>query len=141
MCEMISSDEAVHRLAVTKRRVQELVKAGSLEGSKVSGVWIIDADSVDKRGGRPARGKGANELAFTLMNRTHEVAEVVYDARRMEFTALGDSAGLNAYEHYLACCDALGAQGAKEALSHRLPRIREALEWRIERMTDIAKWT
>ena len=97
MGDTISSEEAARRLAVTKRRVQELAKAGSLEGSKVSGVWIIDADSVDKRaravdkrGGRPARGKGANESAFTLMNRTHEVAEVVYDTRRMEFTACGD---------------------------------------------------
>ncbi|MBQ9041652.1 MAG: DNA-binding protein [Eggerthellaceae bacterium] len=97
MGDKISSEEAARRLSITQRRVQELVKAGSLSAEKVSGVWLIDADSVDKRarevnkrGGRPARGKGANEATFTLMNRTHEIAEVVYDAKRMEFTSFGE---------------------------------------------------
>lgn len=93
---MITTDEAARRLGVSVRRVQELVRAGQLDGRKASGVWLVDETSVDRRaqsvnskGGRPARGKGKSETAFTLMNRTHEIVRVVYSASRKEFTLVG----------------------------------------------------
>lgn len=95
---MISSGEAANRLSVSVRRVQELVKAGQLDASKISGIWLIDEDSVEKRvrtvnkkGGRPSRGNGRNEEVFALMNRTHEVAEVVYDTARKEFVYISET--------------------------------------------------
>lgn len=97
MGELISSAEAARRLSVTPRRALELAKEGQLEAEKVSGVWLFDADSVEerrvavnKRGGRPPRGEGRHEARFTFMNRAHEVAEVVYDSRAMEFVRLGE---------------------------------------------------
>lgn len=93
---MYTTEEAARRLGVTRRRVQGLVSDGALEAVKCSGAWLIDEDSVearlstvDKRGGRPARGRGRSETAFTLMNRTHEVVRVVYDSSRKEFTSIG----------------------------------------------------
>ena len=80
-------------MLTTKRRVQELIKNGALEARKASGVWLIDKDSVNARlrsvtkaGGRPRRGHGKSEITFTLMNRTHEVAQLVYSTSRKDFT-------------------------------------------------------
>lgn len=93
---MITTEEASLRLGVTRRRVQELARIGALSAQKISGVWLVDEASVDerlrsvsKRGGRPLRGSGGNETSFTLMNRTHEVASVVYDSARKEFSYVG----------------------------------------------------
>lgn len=93
---MITTDEAARRLGVSVRRVQELVRAGQLSGRKIAGVWLVGEASVDKRaqtvsskGGRPARGRGKSETTFTLMNRKHEIARVVYNVSRKEFTAIG----------------------------------------------------
>ena len=47
-----------------------------------------------KRGGRPRIGSGKHDVSFTLMNRTHEVVELVYDTRRKEFTAIGSDVDL-----------------------------------------------
>ena len=89
---MLTTKEAAELLGITPRRVQELIKNGALEARKASGVWLIDKDSVDtrlrsatKRGGRPRRGHGKSEIAFTLMNRTHEVAQLVYSRSRKDF--------------------------------------------------------
>lgn len=94
---MISTEEAAARLGIGKRRVQELIKRGALQAEKVSGVWLVDESSVDlrlrsvsKKGGRPSFGKGRNETAFLLMNRTHEVAKVVYDASKKEFVHVSE---------------------------------------------------
>lgn len=93
---MLTTKEAAELLGITPRRVQELIKNGALEARKASGVWLIDKDSVDTRlrsvtktGGRPRRGHGKNEIAFTLMNRTHEVAQLVYSTSRKDFTHIG----------------------------------------------------
>ena len=82
---MLTTKEAAELLDITPRRVQELIKNGALEARKASGVWLIDKDSVNARlrsvtktGGRPRRGHGKSEITFTLMNRTHEVAQLVY---------------------------------------------------------------
>lgn len=88
---MLTTKEAAELLGITPRRVQELIKNGALEARKASGVWLIDKDSVDTRlrsvtktGGRPRRGHGKSEIAFTLMNRTHEVAQLVYSTSRKD---------------------------------------------------------
>ena len=94
---MITTSEAAARLSVSRSRVLELIKNGQLDAEKHSGVWFVDEASVDerarsanKKGGRPARGAGRHEARFMLMNRTHELAEVVYDARRREFSFIGE---------------------------------------------------
>ena len=93
---MMTTSQAAATLNVSTRRVQELIKAHELKAEKASGVWLIDEASVhnrlansSKRGGRPRIGSGKHDVSFTLMNRTHEVVELVYDTRRKEFTALG----------------------------------------------------
>lgn len=90
---MISASEAAKRLGVSTRRVTDLARAGALDAQKVSGVWLIDEESVskrlsqvNKRGGRPVCSKARGEVQFTLMNRTHEVADVVYDTREKRFS-------------------------------------------------------
>ena len=95
---MISTSEAAVRLSVSRSRVLALIKNGQLKAQKTSSVWLVDENSVDERlrnvkrkGGRPARGEGRNETRFMLMNRTHEVAEVVYDKRQREFTHVGET--------------------------------------------------
>ena len=93
---MLTTKEAAELLDITPRRVQELIKNGALKARKASGVWLIDKDSVNARlrsvtktGGRPRRGHGKSEIAFTLMNRTHEVAQLVYSTSRKDFTHIG----------------------------------------------------
>ena len=75
------------------------MKNGSLIAQKKSGIWLIDEASVsgrvltvNKAGARPRRGNGKAEASFTLMNRTHEIAEVVYSTSRKEFTAVSKEA-------------------------------------------------
>lgn len=93
---MLTTREAAELLNITPRRVQELIKCGTLTAHKASGVWLIDKDSVNERlrsanktGGRPRRGSGKNEISFTLMNRTHEVAQLVYSKSRKDFIHIG----------------------------------------------------
>ena len=94
---VISTEEAAVRLGVSRRRVQELIKSGVLHAEKVSRVWLVDESSVDlrlrsvsKRGGRPSFGEGRNEASFLLMNRTHEVAEVVYSTSKKKFVHVSE---------------------------------------------------
>ena len=94
---MITTQEAAERLSISRSRVLDLIKAGQLRAEKISGVWFIDEASVEarartasKKGGRPKRGKGKNELRFLLMNRTHKITEVVYDEGKREFTFIGE---------------------------------------------------
>lgn len=93
---MLTTKQAAAMLGITPRRAQDLVKTGKLKADKVSGVWLIDEDSVNARlrtvsktGGRPRRGAGAHDRTFTLMNRTHEVTTLVYDTSRKDFTSIG----------------------------------------------------
>ena len=95
---MLTTKEAAERLSVSRSRVLELIKNGQLSARKLSGVWLVDEDSVEermrnvnKKGGRPKAGAGKNEVRFTLMNRTHEVADLVYDEKKLEFTHIGDA--------------------------------------------------
>lgn len=90
---MLTTKEAAELLDISPRRVQELIKNGALNARKASGIWLIDKESVSARlrttsktGGRPRRGHGKSEIAFTLMNRTHEVAQLVYSTSRKDFT-------------------------------------------------------
>ena len=94
---MITTREAAARLGVSRSRVLELIKNGQVKATKLSGVWLVDEESVaerartvNKKGGRPARGEGRNELRFTLMNRTRELAAVVYSETRREFSFIGE---------------------------------------------------
>lgn len=93
---MLTTKEAAELLGITPRRVQELIKNRALKARKASGVWLIDKNSVDTRlrsvakaGGRPRRGHAKSEIAFTLMNRTREVAQLVYSTSRKDFTYIG----------------------------------------------------
>ena len=43
----------------------------------------------DQNGGTSRRGHGKSEIAFTLMNRTYEVAQLVYSTSRKDFTHIG----------------------------------------------------
>ena len=93
---MLTTREAAERLGVTPRRVTDLIKSGDLSAQKLSGIWLVDEETVSSRlltvnkaGGRPKRGKGRNEYSFTLMNRTHEIADVVYDTLRGDFVSIG----------------------------------------------------
>lgn len=92
---MLTTEEAAKRLAVSKRRVTELARTGELVAQKVSGVWLIDEEAVNKRehtvrkkGGRPARGEGRGEVRLVLMNRTHEVAELAYSIEEHRFSGI-----------------------------------------------------
>lgn len=94
---MISVREAARRLGVSTRRVTELARTGALRAQKVSGVWLVSEDSVserlthvNKRGGRPVLGEACGEVKLTLMNRTHEIADVVYDTREKRFSKIGE---------------------------------------------------
>ena len=90
---MITTSEAAERLEVSRSRVLELIKNGQLDAEKHSGVWFVDESSVEmrvrsvrKKGGRPPRGSGNDEVSFTFMNRTHELSDVVYNRKLREFT-------------------------------------------------------
>lgn len=92
---MLTTKQAAAQLGVSDRRVQALIKSGELEARKTAGVWSISEASVksrlanaNKTGGRPRSGSGRYETPFTLMNRTHEVARLVYDSRHKEFTKI-----------------------------------------------------
>lgn len=98
---MMTTSQAAAILGVSARRIQELVKTNELKAEKASGVWLIDEASVynrlansSKRGGRPPLGSGKHDVAFTLMNRTHEVAGLIYSTRSKEFTKIGIDADL-----------------------------------------------
>mgnify|MGYP000753811196 CR=1 FL=1 len=126
---MLTTREAAELLDITPRRVQELIKNGALEARKASGVWLIDKDSVNARlrsvtktGGRPRRGHGKSEITFTLMNRTHEVAQLVYSTSRKDFTtSVPTSITLTPLLEYLApiipCRSTLSAFGGEAAVS------------------------
>lgn len=93
---MLTTAEAAKQLGISQRRVQELIKSGLLPAQKVSGIWLLDEESVcarfltvDKRGGRPRRGKSRYEHTFTLMNRTHEIVSVIYSTSRKDFVSIG----------------------------------------------------
>ena len=94
---MLTSSEAANMLGISARRVLELVKTGTLEGQRHGGVWLITEESVKRRlqtagarRGRPTLGNGRNDVRLTLMNRTHEIAEVIYNKSRREFVTIGE---------------------------------------------------
>ena len=94
--EKLSSGEAARLLGVTPQRVSQLAKGGIIDAELVDGRWLISREGVEeraatvsKKGGRPRTGKGRDELSFTLMNRSHEVCDLVYNSRHRAFVKLG----------------------------------------------------
>ena len=94
---MLTVKEAAGILDVTPQRVTQLIADGKLSATRRGNQWFIDSASVEARsrnvskaGGRPKRGQGKYDLTFTLMSRKHELARVVYDTSRKEFTAILD---------------------------------------------------
>lgn len=92
---MLTTKQAANRLGISERRVQSLVNNKQLKAQKVSGIWLIEEESVNDRlanankaGGRPALGSGSAETAFILMNRTHKVVDVIYDSHRKSFSRI-----------------------------------------------------
>lgn len=93
---MRTTREAADMLGISPRRVNALIESGRLEAQKVGGIWLVDSASIEghaatvrKSGGRPAAGSRNQEAKFVLKNRTHDIAEVIYDATLKEFTWIG----------------------------------------------------
>lgn len=96
---MKTVQEAATLLDVSPRRVRALIQDGFLDANKVAGVWLIDDGSLElrikqgrKTAGRPRKGSGATETRFLLKNRTHDIAQLVYDTSHKEFTSIGELA-------------------------------------------------
>lgn len=94
---MKTAKEAATLLGVSPRRIRALIDQGVLEAEKVGMMWLIDekslyrhAKSVKKKGGRPKKGSASHEHRFTLMNREHQIASIVYDETIKEFSFLGE---------------------------------------------------
>ncbi len=94
---MISTTEAAELLNVSARRVTKLLSNGQLKGEKVSGVWLVDENSVNKRlarssrkKGRPKAGEGTSEIKFVLHNKTYPVLNLIYDTKLKTFTYVGE---------------------------------------------------
>lgn len=92
----ISTSEAADLLGVTPQRVTQLIRNNQLDGMMIGGRWLVDRvsvearrSSVSSRGGRPRAGTSRDDVAFVLMNRGHEVCQVVYNRRRGEFVHVG----------------------------------------------------
>lgn len=93
---LISTAEAADLLGVTPQRVTQLIRNNQLDGTMIGGRWLVDRASVEvrrstvsSRGGRPRVGTARDEVAFMLMNRGHEICQVVYNRRRREFVHVG----------------------------------------------------
>ena len=93
---LISTAEAADLLGVTPQRITQLIRNGQLDGTMIGGRWLVDRASVEarrsttsSRGGRPRVGTARDDVAFVLMNRGHEVCQVVYNCRRRGFTHVG----------------------------------------------------
>lgn len=94
--DLISTKEAAAMLGITPQRVTQLIRNGQLDATLVGGRWLVDRASVQarqssasRRGGRPRIGTGRDEVTFMLMNREHEVCEVIYNSKRREFVHVG----------------------------------------------------
>ena len=52
----LSLDEAAHRLGISRTQVKRLISAGTLTGRRIGGnrrgVWLIDAESVEREAER-----------------------------------------------------------------------------------------
>lgn len=44
--DFLSTAEAGELLSLTRERVQQLIRKGSIEGKKFGGVWLVDKQSV-----------------------------------------------------------------------------------------------
>ena len=94
---MITTKEAATRLGVSQRRVQELIRTGALKAQKISHFWLVNEESIEerlqeanKKGGRPPLGEAKGETSFLFMNRTHEVAQIVYNSSKKQFTHISE---------------------------------------------------
>lgn len=88
--------EAAQTLGVSERRARQLAENGTLKAKKTGGIWLVDDVSLAKRAalgplksGRPRKGASPYEHEFTWMNRTHALAQVIYDDRSHTFVTVG----------------------------------------------------
>ncbi len=91
--DLVSTAEAAEILGVTPQRVTQLIRNKQLDATMIGGNWLVDRASVEARrssvsqkGGRPRVGMSRDEVTFTLMNREHEIRQVIYSRKRKEFT-------------------------------------------------------
>ena len=95
---MLTTKEAAALLGVSPQRITQLISAGRLQAVRRGKQWFVDEESletrlrtVSKKGGRPKRGTGINEVVFTLMNRQYPTATVVYDTNRSLFSSISET--------------------------------------------------
>jgi len=93
---MRTTKEAADYLGISPRRVVALIQSGFLEAEKAGGIWLVDDASLELRAhegqrhvGRPRIGSKPAETSYLLKNRTYDLARVVYDSSRKEFTSVG----------------------------------------------------
>jgi len=108
---MLTVKEAAAILNVSPQRVVQLLNAGQLIGQKRAGVWLIDEHSVrsrmtltNKQGGRPRKQTPKLIQKYTLMNRTHEIADLEYAPELHVFSKVGSAydsarAPLSVFDH------------------------------------------
>lgn len=83
--------QCAEKLDVTEQRVYQLINDGLLPAEKVAGRYFIEEAAVDSRiaaapsAGRPPKSSGNQMTSYTLMNRQHEVIDLVYDEDAGEF--------------------------------------------------------
>jgi hypothetical protein len=97
--EVMSVEEAARRLGVNAARVRALLASGGLDGEKLAGSWMVNADSVRRRG-RVARRIGrqltAENAWATLLLASGEEAQWLAANERYRLLGLLDREGLPA---------------------------------------------
>ncbi|MGL4484343.1 MAG: DNA-binding protein [Anaerovoracaceae bacterium] len=93
MSFILTTKEAAKVLNISHSRVLQLIELGQIDAEKVSGIWLINSKSVEKRqkdkvkAGRPA--SVAINLSkiktYTLMNRNYEILTFKYDIDKKKF--------------------------------------------------------
>ena len=93
---MKTTVEAAKDLGVSPRRVVALIQNGQLDATKIGKMWLVDDASLEqhtknaqRQAGRPRNGSRPTETEYLLKNRTHDIAELVYDSNLKEFTSIG----------------------------------------------------
>lgn len=86
--------QCAQKLGVSETRVHQLIREGALPAELIAGRYFVDEDAVIARAnvaprpGRPLKKLRGNPQRFTLMSRTHEVFDFIYDDRFDEFVAV-----------------------------------------------------
>lgn len=136
----MTTTEAAEKLGVSKTRVLQLIKNGSIGAEKIGNVWLVDRQSVENRAsaklraGRPPRHTFADEPRFMLMNRDHEVLSFRFDSSTGEFFDADEI--VDASRAPLSIMSPRGTSASKEALTswwkHRtIPKTRVGIEQKL----------